>query len=640
MPDDSVHDHTGAAAGTVTRRDFLEGVALTLGAPLPALAGIEGQTDDLSAAAHRLRAGPAAAGATERDDGIEDLVVVGAGISGLAGAWWFRQHAGRPTRVLVLDALDQPGGHARRNEFVSRSGRRMVGYGGSQSLDAPSLFSPAVHALLQGVGIELQRFETTYFDRGWAQRQGLVNRALYFDPAAWGSERMVLRRPGETAADWLPRTPLPPAAQADWQRLHGAPRNVLPGLGRAALRTRLAGMTYADFLRRHWRMHPAVLAWLQHSTQGYFGVGIDATTALDAWAQGSPGFAGLDLGSAPDARLSPSGRKALVAQDDYIYHFPDGNHGVVRALLRALRPELLPGQGMETLSSAALDMAALDDPAAALRVRLRSTVLGLRHLGPPDRAELVELHYADADGRARTVRARQVLLACWHRSIARLTDELPAAQVRALQDQSKVPLLYTTVLLSNWHAWQRAGISAIETPGGFWQDVGLDFPVSIGDIRFPQHPDEPMLLHLGKVVVPGDGRDARSQSAAGRALLQGWDFAFLEDQVLRLLRGALGGFGFDAARDVEAITVNRWAHGYTYEYMRPWDRYWPHGPLPNQRARRGWGRVAIAGSDSAANAYAHAAIDEATRAVQELLPQAPLPAFHAFPGPDPRAIGL
>lgn len=624
----------------VTRRDFLEGVAVSLGAPLPALAGMQGQTDALSVPAHHLRDGKAASGVAERDEGVEDLVVVGAGISGLAGAWLFRQHAGRPVRVLVLDALNEVGGHARRNEFVSRSGRRMVGYGGSQSLDSPSLFSPAVQALLRAVGIELMRFETEFFDHDWAKRHGLTNRSVYFGRQTWGDERLVQRRAGEAAADWLPRTPLPPLAQADLQRLLGTPHNVLPGLNRAALVTQLASITYAEFLRRHWRMHAAVQVYMQHTTLGYLGVGIDAASALDAWALGLPGFDGLDLGDTLDARLSPSSRKAKASQDGYVYHFPDGNHGVVRALLRALRPELLPGQGMETLPSAVLDTAALDDAAADVRVRLRSTVLGLRHLGPPQRAELVELRYVDSVGHEHLVNARQVLLACWHRVIPRLTDELPRSQLQALNDQVKVPLLYTTVLLSNWTAWKRAGTSAIETPGGFWQDVGLDFPVSMGDIRYPSDPSEPMLVHLAKVVVPGDGRNPRAQSAAGRKLLHSWSFDFLEGEVRQLLQGALGGYGFDASHDIEAITVNRWAHGYTYEYMRPWDRFWPRGPLPNVAARRGWGRVAIAGTDSAANAYAHAAIDEATRAVQELLPLAKLPAWAAFPGPEPRTIGL
>lgn len=628
---------------TLTRRDFLEGVALAIGVPPAAQAALGGQTDALNAAAHALRDAPGAArdAVVELDDDIEDLVVVGAGISGLAGAHLFVRHAGRPVRVRVLDALDEIGGHARRNEFVSRSGRRLVGYGGSQSLDTPGLFSPAVRGLLRDVGIDLARFPAEFFDTGWAKRQGLVNRADFFDAQAWGVDRLVLRRPGEQPAQWAARAPMPGRAQRDWARLvegRGGPR--WAGLTRRQRRDRLAATSYRDFLLRDWRLHPAAAAVYAHSTLGYFGVGSEATTALDAWAGGLPGFGGLDLGDAVDARMSPSGRQLRAGQDDYVYHFPDGNAGVARALLRALRPELLPGEGMETLSAATLDATRLDDPAAALRIRLRATAVALRHLGPPDRAELVELRYVDAGGRLRAVRARQVLLACWHRVVARLTDELSGEQRRALDDQVKVPLLYATVLLSNWRAWQRAGIASFGTPGGFWQDVALDFPVSMGGLRFAQAPDEPILVHLGKVVVPGDGRDPRAQSAAGRRQLLGWRFDELESRVRAVLQGALGGFGFDGDREIEAITVNRWAHGYTYEYMRPWDRFWPHGLLPCERARRGWGRVAIAGSDSGAFAYAHSAIDQATRAVQELLPDAKLPAWSPVPGPDPRAIGL
>lgn len=627
---------------SITRRDFLEGATLALGTPLSAAAAMAGQTDDIAARAHGLRDDPARErdGVAERDHGVEDLVIVGAGISGLAGAWLYRQHAGRPVRVLVFDALDQVGGHARRNEFVSRSGRRLVGYGGSQSLDTPGLFSPAANSVLEGVGIDLARFKNEFFDSDWRHRHGLVNGADYFAAEAWGESRLVVRSKGETPADWLPRTPLPAAVQAALQRLWGAPVNVLPGLHRRALRARLAAMTYRDFLLGPWRLPKEAARFFGSATMGYFGVGIDATTALDAWAAGLPGFGGLDLGEGVDARMSPSGRQLKSGQDDYVYHFPDGNHGVVRALLRAMRPELLPGQGMETLSSSTLDDAALDDPAADLRVRLRSTAVGVRHLGPPANAEQVEVRYLDADGRLRAVRARQVLLACWHRVIARLTDELPQAQVAALNDQVKVPLVYGTVLLNNWRAWQRAGIASIGTPGGFWQDVALDFPVNMGELRVATSPDEPILLHLAKVVVPGDGRDPRTQAAAGRRALLSWPFEHFEQQTLALLQGALGGHGFDAARDLEAITINRWAHGYSYEYMRPWDRYWPGGPMPAFTARRGWGRVAIAGTDSAAFAYAHAAIDQATRAVQELLPHARLPAWARVPGPDPKSIGL
>jgi spermidine dehydrogenase len=633
----------------VTRRDFLNGVALSLSLPLalPAAAqegaaagsGFSGQTDELLAPAHTLRDDPARVlgTAAERDEGVEDLLVIGAGISGLAGAWLFREHAGRTVRMLVLDALDQIGGHAHRNEFLSRSGRRMVGYGGSQSLDTPGLFSPATRSLLAGVGIDLDRFKSTHHDSGWAERQGLVNRGHYF-----GEGRLVLHAPGEKAEAWLARTPLGREAQQCLARLFaGQPlRTIDPGLTRAQRRARLARVSYAAWLREHWQATAEVLAWLQHSTEGYFGVGIDATTALDAWANGSPGFGSLDLGDQADPLHSPTGRQLMAGKDDYIYHFPDGNHGVARALLRALIPSALPGQGMETLSSAVLDATELDREDRPVRVRLKATAVQLRHLGPPGQAERVEVRYVDAAGRVRLVRAKQVLLACWHRVIARLTDELPPAQVHALQDQVKVPLLYGTVLVSNWQPWKAAGLSRIAHVGGFWDQVELDFPVSMGAIRFPQDPSEPMLLHLGKVVVPGDGRSARKQAAAGRAQLMQWPFAKLEAETRALLQGALGPHGFDAARDIEAIVMNRWAHGYAYEYMRPWDRYWPQGPLPVETARRGWGRVAIANADSGAYADAHGAIDQATRAVAELLPQARLPAWHPVPGPNPKDIGL
>ena len=644
--------------GSITRRDFLNGVGLAVGAAAgsaqaatpaadavrdpAARTGLQGQTDHLAAAAHARRDGDRAfEGPAETDPGVEDLVVVGAGLSGLAGAWLFQRHAGRPVRILLLDALDDVGGHARRNEFTSRSGRRLVGYGGSQSLDTPGLFSPAVHALLRDVGIDLKRFETEFFDQGWARRHGLVHRARWFGREAWGEERLVLQRQGEAAADWLARTPLPPAAQADAARLlAGRESPAPPETGRAQRRAWLAQITYRDFLLRHWRLHPAAAALQQDATLGYFGVGTDATSALDAWAAGLPGFGHLDLGDGVDALMSPSGRQLKAGQDEYVHHFPDGNAGVARALLRGLMPAAVPGRTMESLADSRIDPAVLDRPGEPVRVRLRATVLGLRHEGSPDQASQVRLRYVDGQGTLREVRARQVLLACWHRVIARIAPELGDAQRQALDDQVKVPLLYANVLLSNWHAWHRAGIRSVQAPGGFWQQASLDFPVSMGGLRFAATPEDPMLVHLSKVVVSGDGRDARSQAAAGRRQLQGWTFDDLERPLRALLQGALGPYGFDAGRDIEAITINRWSHGYAYEYMRPWDAYWPGGPLPCETAHRGWGRVAIANADAGAYAYAHSAIDQAHRAVAELLPQARLPKWSRFPGPDPAAIGL
>lgn len=644
-----------APAATITRRDFLNGVALGLGGtaslaaaatpgselPDPALrTGLQGQTDTVNAAAHawRDRAGGISEAPAERDDGVEDLLVVGAGLSGLCGAHLYAKHAGRPVRMLLLDALDDVGGHARRNEFIARNGQRLVGYGGSQSLDNPSLFSPAVQQVLQDIGVDWPRFNTQFFDHGWHERHGLDSRALVFDARTWGRSEVVLRQPGEAPASWLARTPLPHDAQRQLARLLAEPAaDVLPrGMPPAARRDMLTRLTCRQFYQRYWQLGAQALRWLQADTEGYFGAGIDATSALDAWAAGLPGFSGLGLGSSMDTRLSPSGRLLHQGQDPYVFHFPDGNSGVARALLRQLIPEAMPGSDMISLAEGRVQHAALDRPKAPVRLRLRATAVHLRHLGPPGEAQLVEVRYLDSHGQLRVARARQVLLACWHRVVARLTDELPAAQVAALNDQVKVPLLYGTVLLNNWRAFQRAGISGLQPVDSFWREAVLDFSVRMGSLGPPEHPDQPILLHLSKVVLPAPQEPAlppREQAARGRALLTGWSFDELAQETTRLLQSGLGDFGFEAGRDIEAITINRWAHGYAYEYMRPWDRCWPQGPLPCTTARRGWGRVAIANADAGAYAYAHGAMDQAARAVQELLPQARLPSWSKRPGP-------
>jgi spermidine dehydrogenase len=76
--------------------------------------------------------------------------------------------------------------------------------------------------------------------------------------------------------------------------------------------------------------------------------------------------------------------------------------------------------------------------------------------------------------------------------------------------------------------------------------------------------------------------------------------------------------GFDPAADIAAITVNRWPHGYAYEYNPLWDPDWPEGQRPCDIARKRHGRITIANSDAAAAAYTDQAIDQGFRAIQEL----------------------
>lgn len=631
-------------ADGVRRRDLLGGVAFS-GLAGSARAGsreaepqreLAGQSLDSAALLHARQAGAPTPELPPFDDASGeryDLVIVGAGISGLSAAWWYRRHAGRPVRILLLEAQGEPGGHAQRNEFVARNGRRLIGYGGSQSLDSPSLWSPAARTLLRGVGIELKPFED-WFDSAWPLRQGLSRSATLFSAEAWGESRLVLREPGAPVLSTLEQLPLSEAARRDLRQLLTTPRHPWPGLAPPALRARLATLRYDAFLTEALGLDAQLCRYFADRSKDYLGVGSDAISALDAYAMGLPGFEALGLGPTPDPAMSPSAQQALLGRDEYIYHFPDGNAGLVRALLRALIPQVLPGSGIESLVLGARDDCHLDQPGAPLRLRLGATVQSVRHDGPAAQAHNVDVSYQSTDGALHTVRAGQVLLACFNRVIPTLCPELPAAQRAALMDQVKVPLVYGTVLLSDWQAFARAGIAGFSAPGNLWQRAALDFPVSIGRYRFADTPTDPILLHLSAVVLDGPtGRPEREQAAAGRRKLLALSFEDYEQSLRSLLRQALGPYGFDDALSIEAITINRWPHGYAYEYMRPWDRYWPRGPLPMATARRRWGRIAIANADAGAFAYAQGAIDQAARAVAELLPHARLPAWARRPGP-------
>src|SRR3954453_11120566 len=193
---------------SISRRDFLNGAALTIATGLtpaaqiaaqpgrypPALTGLRGQHQGSFEIAHAL----AREGRKFPVDGLPidetyDLVVVGGGISGLAAAWFYRR-AVPSARILILDNHDDFGGHAKRNEFTL-DGRRVIGYGGSQSLQSPkSLYSPVAKGLLRDLGVDITRFETA-FERGLYSSLGL-SRGMFFNREAFGRDVLVTGDPG------------------------------------------------------------------------------------------------------------------------------------------------------------------------------------------------------------------------------------------------------------------------------------------------------------------------------------------------------------------------------------------------------------------------------------------------------------
>jgi len=617
----------------ITRRDFLNGIGIAVGARFigpdrffletfgvpdsafapekdpgyypPAKTGLRGSHVGSFEVAHSLRDGKKWPEAREEKE-TYDLIVVGGGMSGLSAAYFYRKAFGPNAKILVLDNHDDFGGHAKRNEFHSGD-RLLLGYGGTQSIEGPGHYSAEAIGLLKEIGIDVQRFYK-YFDQNLYKSMNL-KRATFFDKETFGVDRLVPGAGVHSTPEAIPQIPIDEAARKDLARLENEAVDYMADLTPEQKRVKLSKTSYRDFLLQSAKVHPDVVKVFQSAPHGLYGVGIDAISADTARGMGYPGFKGLP---APAREHGERGER-----EPYIFHFPDGNASIARLLVRSLVPGCAPGNTMEDIVTAKMNYAKLDDPASSVRIRLNSTAIRALHLGDPATAKEVEVTYVRG-GSAHRVRAAQCVLACYNMVIPYLCPEMSETQKEALAYAVKIPLVYTNVQIRNWKPFQKLGLNNAYCPGGYFSSFSLDFPVSIGEYKFPSSPEESCLLHLVRTPCH-PGLACKDQYRAGRSDLLTTTFETFERNIRDQLARILAATEFDPARDIQAITVNRWPHGYAYEYnplFEPLDR--PDGERPCVIGRKPFGRIKIANSDADGHAYTNIAIDQAYRAIAEI----------------------
>lgn len=624
----------------ITRRDFMNGVALSTAAgtmisPIeaaanmskkvgslfggkdnypPALQGMRGNHVGSFEVSHALaferKTWPRPL--TQTDD-TYDLVVVGGGISGLSAAYLFRERTGPDAKILILDNHDDFGGHAKRNEF-DVDGETLIGHGGSQSIEGPAQYSAVSAKLLKEISIDVEKFYS-FFDRDFYKGYNLEG-AIYFNQHGYGTDR-VLPDPfanvynvksQKSAREIIEAFPVEAATQAALISMLESDTDYLPELSPAEKVEALRKISYVDFLVNHAGIPQEGADLLTDKFKGYWGIAWDALSALEGFRLEMPGTNGLGLNydQVPGA----------YSDEPYIFHFPDGNAGIARALVRRLILDAVPGTNMEDLVTSQVDYRALDQDGSRVRIRLNSTGVDIRHTQDGGSVDVTYVR----DGVAQRVRGKHVIMACDNRMIPYICPEASEVQKAAIDQVTKVPLAYINVALRNWRAFAELGYDRFYIPKSeIMYSMNLDFPVSMGDYKFSADPGQPIVVHGNCVpTTSGQGFTASEQFVLGRQKIYEWSFADFENDIFAQMDGALSGGGFDASRDIAAITINRWPHGYAYEYNELYDpAEWNPKNGPHLTGAAQIGRISIANADASAYAYANGAIDAADRAVNE-----------------------
>ncbi len=607
----------------ITRRDFIHGVSVaTLGLAMPVgcgpapkdsnvqsssigypptRTGMRGSQPGSFETAHALaREGVHFDNPVHLDEEY-DLVVVGAGISGLTAAYEYRKKFGPESRILILDNHDDFGGHARRNEF-HQGGDMRLSWGGTMNLEHLS-FTDTVLAFLAELGIDVQQLSKELdFHYGGDEP------AIWFDADTFGSDVLV---PGFSmysrnleVLDRIDRFPISDSGRVALKQFYSSEANVLRGMSEREIEHVLRRTSYTDFLSRYAGLPDEVVDLFVKSTDGYWGVqphSLSTTEALNAWLPGSH-----LLGDATD-------RAAGLEESETVAMFPDGNASIARLLVQSLVADVAPGANADNIAVAQFDYDKLDRPGNSTRLRLESTAVHVAN-----ESGRVAVTYVK-DGVNTRVRGTHCVLACYHTIIPHICPEIPEKQKEAARYQVKHPMLVTNVLLRSGEPFEKLGITGAYCPGRMHAKVWLIKGVNTAGYQQGHDVQGPVpVMFWGMIAPPRQDVPIHEQLRQSRQVMLEMTFEDYEREVRTVLDGMLGPAGFNAANDILAITVNRWPHGYSYGYLDLWDPEWEAGQAPHEIARQSVGNIVIANSDAAASAYTQSAIEEAIRAIGEL----------------------
>lgn len=566
----------------------------------PALLGLRGDHNGSQNFAHAVALRKQSYALTGKTEETYDLIVVGAGVSGLAAAHRYLKSFPK-ARVLILDNHDDFGGHAKRNEFTV-NGKTLITYGGSESLDSPkTTFSKNAHQFLRDLGVDYTKFHQ-YFQQDLYNKKWGLSEGIHFNQAVFGKSVVVREAPNaQNARQVIAQFPMNDTDKQALINLYAHPQDYWKGKT-AEQREKLANSTsYDDFLKNTVKLGDMPMKYLNNISSDYWGHAINAVSVMEAFAHGYPGLTKLKLQSEEEPH------------EPYIYHFPDGNASVARLIVRQLIPAAASGSTMEDIVTAKFDYDQLDKPEHNVRIRLNSTALRIEN----NNEGTAVVYLTKDDTQLHQVQAKHTIFAGHSTIAAHIVSGMPDDQKTAMASCVKVPMIYAKVAVKNALAWRKMGVSELYMPSAPYCLVQLDDPVNIGDYRHSDNPNDPIVLHIVRIATSTAGKEAREMYRNGRRILMTQDYAALEKELFDQMREvyATVGESFDDA--VAGVILNRWAHGYAYEQVGLFDSD-ETTESTTAKMQKPVGNIHMANTDVAWMPYLQDAIDQGCRAAEEI----------------------
>ena len=613
----------------ITRRDFLNGTLLGAGAflldlpaPLRAFAqtsrseGFSGVGDYASSngnTAAVLNAFKAIENGEYKplirdiiDTGeTYDLVIVGGGLSGLGAAYEVNKSSAKKSKCLILENHQIFGGAAKRNEFMVQ-GEQLIGPQASNAfgvIDRPGIPGYDIYTEL-GIPTEFDYAEMP---------SGLISLdldttnfgyRLWFDSKNIGHYYGDLKE--ETSAKWsagfwesgLAGTPYPEKVRKDFLRWRNMTDRQYEGndYGRW-----LDSMTYKDYLEKTLKLDPEITRYADPVLASVVGLGCDVISAYAARQVSMPGF--------PEFQ----GHRSL--KTSHWHSFPGGNDGFSRYFIKALVPDAIEGsKSFADIQNGRVRFPALDREDNKVRLRLGSSVVRVEQEDSSVQGKNVMVSY-QRDGKLYRLKAKSVVMACGSRLSRKIVSGLPVSHTEAYNQFYTSPILVANVALTNWRFLYQLGLTACKWQSGFGFACNIRKPMYVGNYRPPLHPDKPIVLTF-YISFHQPGLPIKEQGEKGRERLLGTSYAEFASQLIGQMKQLFSDAGFDPAKDVAGIILNRW----TYAYVNPQPGFYfgkEGKPAPRNVIRNPFGRIAFAHAELNGHQHWVAAVDEGRRAARQ-----------------------